>query len=320
MKNIFIFNLTFYIVIINIFFSSLVFSQTSQTNQTNQNNFSNNFYNFSRERQFISVNLLPNYSVIFPPFVNKAVKNFETFAGLAKIDVSRVAEYIQYLDYVNLKGNFWYIPHISYTFLFNRRIGIEAGIGVQSVTYSLQISKEKAVSLADKLGSDISQYSGVIGGDTTFRASFVHIPTYIGLKIYAGKNYNIVNTFRLGIETAVYNVETENGFTGIKTKRSTANATVYLSYELGWQIDLFPSKNWRVKPYIDFSLFEIGYYVRSAAQGIYEDVKEGVSYFSMGLIDVNRYLPAWGNLPNYVGIVTSLKISIFPRVGITIRF
>lgn len=305
MKNIFIFNLTFYIIIINIFFSSLVFSQTNHTNQNNSLNKSN----FYRERQFISVNLIPNYFVIFPPFVNKAVKNFETFAGLAKIDISRISEYLQYLDYVNLKGNFWYIPHISYTFLFNRRIGIEAGIGVQSVTYSLQISKEKVVSLAEKLGNDISQYSGAIGGDTLFRASFVHIPAYVGLKIYAGKNYNIVNTFRIGIETAVYNVETQNGFTGIKTKRSTANAAVYLSYELGWQIDLFPNKNWRVKPYIDFSLFEIGYYVRSAAQGIYEDVKEGVYYFGSGLININQFLPPWEDLPSYVGIVTSLKIS-----------
>lgn len=316
MKKDFILKIAF-IIIINFFLYLTAFSQT------NLSNFFTN--NFSKERQLISVNLLPRYSAIFPPLVNSVVKNIDTFANLAKIDIDNIKIYNdisikKILDYTDIKGSFWYIPNISYTFLFNRKIGIELGIGVQSVSYSLKIPKDKAKNLMGKLDSKLESLQGIIGADTTFKASFVYIPINIGFKFFSGKTHKIVNTLRIGLDTIVYNVETFNGVTGIKTKRTTKSPMVYLSYELGWNIDLFPNKNWRVKPYIDFSLFEIGYYIRSANNKIYGDVVEGIGLFGSGLIDINSTIPAWETFPNWVNIVTSLKIAIFPRFGVTIRF
>lgn len=326
MKNDFILKIAF-IIIINFFLYLTAFSQTTLTNFSENDAFISNFLtnNFSKERQLISVNLLPRHSAIFPNFANSLVNNINTFANLAQININDIKIYEdvgikEILDYVNIKGGFWYIPNISYTFLFNRKVGIEFGIGVQSVSYSLKIPKDRIGNLIDKLGSDISKYKGIIGADTTFKASFVYIPINIGFKFFSGKTHKMVNTLRIGLDTVVYNVETFNGITGIKTKRTTKSPTVYLSYELGWNIDLFPNKNWRVKPYIDFSLFEIGYYIRSANDRIYGDVVEGIGLFGSGLFSVNSVFPSWETFPNWVNIVTSLKISIFPRFGVTIRF
>ena len=317
MRN--IFKITFYILIINFLFNLTAFSQTNLDNFF-ASDFSTNKIlarQFSKERQLLSVNLLPNNSVIFPTFVNSLFRNVKTFSGLAKIDIS---EYLRYLDYIDLKGSFWYIPNISYTFLFNRVIGIELGMGVHSVSYSLTIPKDNIGELMEKF--DAGQYAGVVGSDTYFKASFVYIPIHVGLKIISGRTHKTVNTFRLGLETVVYKIETLNGVTGVKTERKTTSPTFYVSYELGWQIDLFPNKDWRVKPYIDFSLFEIGYYLRSSMGGVYNNVKEGIGFFGSGLLDINSTLPAWNNLPksDVIKFVTSLKIAIFPRFGFTIRF
>ena len=317
MRN--IFKITFYILIINFLFNLTAFSQTNLDNFF-ASDFSTNKIlarQFSKERQLLSVNLLPNNSVIFPTLVKNLFRNVKTFSGLAKIDIS---EYLKYLDYINLKGSFWYIPNISYTFLFNRVIGIELGMGVHSVSYSLTIPKDNIGELMEKF--DAGQYAGVVGSDTYFKASFVYIPIHVGLKIISGRTHKTVNTFRLGLETVVYKIETLNGVTGVKTERKTTSPTFYVSYELGWQIDLFPNKDWRVKPYIDFSLFEIGYYLRSSMGGVYNNVKEGIGFFGSGLLDINSTLPAWNNLPksDVIKFATSLKIAIFPRFGFTIRF
>ena len=317
MRN--IFKITFYILIINFLFNLTAFSQTNLDNFF-ASDFSTNKIlarQFSKERQLLSVNLLPNNSVIFPTLVKNLFRNVKTFSGLAKIDIS---EYLKYLDYINLKGSFWYIPNISYTFLFNRVIGIELGMGVHSVSYSLTIPKDNIGELMEKF--DAGQYAGVVGSDTYFKASFVYIPIHVGLKIISGRTHKTVNTFRLGLETVVYKIETLNGVTGVKTERKTTSPTFYISYELGWQIDLFPNKDWRVKPYIDFSLFEIGYYLRSSMGGVYNNVKEGIGFFGSGLLDINSTLPEWNNLPksDVIKFATSLKIAIFPRFGFTIRF
>ena len=116
MRN--IFKITFYILIINFLFNLTAFSQTNLDNFF-ASDFSTNKIlarQFSKERQLLSVNLLPNNSVIFPTLVKNLFRNVKTFSGLAKIDIS---EYLKYLDYIDLKGSFWYIPNISYTFLFN---------------------------------------------------------------------------------------------------------------------------------------------------------------------------------------------------------
>ena len=330
-KDNFVFKIILYILIINFFIYLTAFSKTNLNNFFSGDFSTNEILarKFAKERQLISVNLLPphsailpNYSVIFPNLINSVVKNIETFAGLAKINIQGISEFLEYID---IKGSFWYVPSISYTFLFTRRVGLEAGISAQSITYSLNITKENVNAfLMDKIGnisgSGLEQLGGAIGGDTTFRASFVYIPVHIGLKVLLGMNYNIINTFRFGIESIISKIETVNGITGIRTKRETTDTALYISYELGWSINLFPKKNWRVKPSIDFSLFEIGYYVRTINKGIYGDIKEGISYFGSGLIDVNSLLPAWETFPIYVDFITSLRISIFPRFGFTIRF
>lgn len=317
-KDNFVFKIILYILIINFSIYLTAFSKTNLNNFFSGDFSTNEFLarKFAKERQLISVNLLPTHSVIFPNFINSFVKNIETFAGLAKIDIG--GDISKFLEYVDIKGSFWYVPSISYTFLFTRRVGLEAGISAQSITYTLNINKESVGNLMNKNG--IGQFSGVVGGDTTFRASFVRIPFYIGLKVLLGMNYNIINTFKFGIESIISKVETVNGVTGLKTKRETTDTALYISYELGWSINLFPKKNWRVKPSIDFSLFEIGYYVKNVNKGIYGDFKEGISFLGGGLINVNSTLPDWDSFSPYVDIITSLKISIFPRFGFTIRF
>ncbi|WP_307971450.1 hypothetical protein [uncultured Brachyspira sp.] len=317
-KDNFVFKIILYISIINFFIYLTAFSKTNLNNFFSGDFSTNEILarKFAKERQLISVNLLPTHSVIFPNFINSFVKNIETFAGLAKINIG--GDISKFLEYVDIKGSFWYVPSISYTFLFTRRVGLEAGISAQSITYTLNINKESVGNLMNKNG--IGQFSGVVGGDTTFRASFVRVPFYIGLKVLLGMNYNIINTFKFGIESIISKVETVNGVTGIRTKRETTDTALYISYELGWSINLFPKKNWRVKPSIDFSLFEIGYYVKNVNKGIYGDFKEGISFLGGGLINVNSTLPEWDSFSPYVDIITSLKISIFPRFGFTIRF
>lgn len=317
-KDNFVFKIILYILIINFSIYLTAFSKTNLNNFFSGDFSTNEFLarKFAKERQLISVNLLPTHSVIFPNFINSFVKNIETFAGLAQINID--GDISKFLEYVDIKGSFWYVPSISYTFLFTRRVGLEAGISAQSITYTLNINKESAGNLMNKNG--IGQFSGVVGGDTTFRASFVRIPFYIGLKVLLGMNYNIINTFKFGIESIISKVETVNGVTGLKTKRETTDTALYISYELGWSINLFPKKNWRVKPSIDFSLFEIGYYVKNVNKGIYGDFKEGISFLGGGLINVNSTLPEWDSFSPYVDIITSLRISIFPRFGFTIRF
>lgn len=318
-KDNFVFKIILYILIINFSIYLTAFSKTNLNNFFSGDFSTNEFLarKFAKERQLISVNLLPTHSVIFPNFINSFVKNIETFAGLAKINIG--GDISKFLEYVDIKGSFWYVPSISYTFLFTRRVGLEAGISAQSITYTLNINKESVGNLMNKNG--IGQFSGVVGGDTTFRASFVRIPFYIGLKVLLGMNYNIINTFKFGIESIISKVETVNGVTGLKTKRETTDTALYISYELGWSINLFPKKNWRVKPSIDFSLFEIGYYVKNVNKGIYGDFKEGISFLGGGgLIDISSSLPDWDSFSPYVDIITSLRISIFPRFGFTIRF
>lgn len=322
-KDNFVFKIILYILIINFSIYLTAFSKTNLNNFFSGDFSTNEILarKFAKERQLISVNLLPTHSVIFPNFINSFVKNIETFAGLAKIDIG--GDISKFLEYVDIKGSFWYVPSISYTFLFTRRVGLEAGISAQSITYTLNLTKENADAfLIGKIGNinGIGKLGGVVGGDTTFRASFVRIPFYIGLKVLLGMNYNIINTFKFGIESIISKVETINGVTGIKTKRETTDTALYISYELGWSINLFPKKNWRVKPSIDFSLFEIGYYVKNVNKGIYGDFKEGISFLGGGLINVNSTLPEWDSFSPYVDIITSLRISIFPRFGFTIRF
>lgn len=278
-----------------------------------------NTYSWIKGRQVVSVNLVPGYACLFPTFINTVFNNANTFAGLIGADLTSIEKY---MNAIEAKGSFWYVPSISYTLLVHPRIGIEIGFGVQSMSFSLNIPKDKAGDLIDSSvsGGNIGNIGDAISTDTKFRTSLIYMPATIGIKFLGGKNRQVVNTFRFGLETLMSDVETENGITGVKTKRSTINTTMYISYELGWTIELFPTKEWPVKPYIDFSLFEIGYYVRSGVPGIYEDVREGIGFFGSGLINVDTIIPSWSSFPSWVNAVTSIKFALFPRIGFSLRF
>lgn len=280
-----------------------------------------NDYSWIKNKQMVSVNLSPGYAGIFPPLVNNLIENINVFANLANIDMSSYQKYIDAL-LNNIKGSFWYIPTIHYTLLVHPRIGFEIGIGVQSSTYKFKINKGKLSNVLDSFIDSSTDFSSLINSDTIFNATFTYIPITIGLKFLAGKNRQIVNTFRFGIETLLYDIKTESGITGVKTKRSTVDTTLYISYELGFSIELFPTRNWTVKPYLDISLFEIGYYVRSGVPDIYGSFIEGINFLGGGAVDISHELkiPKWGNFPKWVNYVTAIRFSLVPRIGFTLRF
>ncbi len=283
----------------------------------------NDKYEWKEKRQSISINAIPSYSVVFPPLADNLLYNIETFASIAKININN---YKDFLNYIDIKGNFWYVPNISYTFYLYKGIGLEISAGLQYIEYSLTITAENALKLATNhaqvptLPGNIGDVASLLAGDTVFKGSFYYLPITIGFKLLSGNNGQFVNTIRVGVETVIYDIVTQNGLTGLKTTRSTIDPTFYVSYELGWSIDLFPKKDWKVRTYLDISLFEVGYYITSAMSGVYGDVREGVGFFGSGLVDITKFLPLWDTFPTAIDFVTSLKFSIFPRIGVTIRF
>ena len=283
----------------------------------------NDKYEWKEKRQSISINAIPSYSVIFPPLADNLLYNIETFTSIAQINFDN---YLTFFDYVDTKGSFWYVPNIAYTFYLYKGIALEFSVGLQHLEYTLTITPENALTLATNhaqvpnLPGNIGDIASLLTGDTIFKGSFYYLPITIGFKLLSGKNGEFVNTIRVGIETVIYDIVTQNGLTGLKTKRSTIDPTVYVSYELGWTIDLFPKKDWKVRTYLDISLFEVGYYITSAMSGVYGDVREGVGFFGSGFVDITKFLPLWEIFPTAVDFVTSLKLSIFPRIGVTIRF
>ena len=112
-KDNFVFKIILYILIINFFIYLTAFSKTNLNNFFSDDFSTNEILarKFAKERQLISVNLLPphsailpNYSVIFPNLINSVVKNIETFAGLSKINIQGISEFLEYID---IKGSFW---------------------------------------------------------------------------------------------------------------------------------------------------------------------------------------------------------------------
>ena len=318
MKKILVAFIVFNIFIINLYANGIAMSTQSDTNS----------YSWIKGRQIISVNLSPGYAGLFPSLINNIFDNYKTFAGLADLNTGDIDKY---LNAVEAKGSFWYVPNISYTLLLHPRIGIEIGFGVQAMSFQLGIPRDKIGDLADSFlpstdqGGDIENIIGdnidtLIGSDTSFKASMIYFPATIGIKFYGGKKRQVVNTFRFGVEAFMYDIETENGLTGLKTKRHTVDTTLYVSYELGWTIELFPTREWPVKPYIDISILEIGYYIRSGIPGFYGDIREGVGFFGSGLVDINAIIPAWDSFPRWVNYVSAIRLSLFPRIGFSLRF
>ena len=315
------------IIVFNISFISLYANGIALSTQSDTNT-----YSWIKGRQIVSVNLNPGYAGMFPPLLNTIFDNYQTFTGLVGFDLGDINDY---LSAIEAKGSFWYVPNVSYTLMLHPRIGIEIGFGVQSMSFQLGVPKDKAADLAinfipegtipdvgipntDDITDDI--VNTIVGSDTYLKASLIYFPASIGIKFFAGKKRQIINTLRFGVETFMYDIETENGITGLKTKRHTIDTTMYFSYELGWTIELFPTREWPVKPYIDISILEIGYYVRSGIPGLYADIREGIGFFGSGLVDINAMIPTWESFPKWFNYVSSIKFSLFPRIGFSLRF
>ncbi|MEI0485780.1 hypothetical protein [Brachyspira intermedia] len=309
MKKILTAIIVFNISFINLYANGIPLSTQSDTNT----------YSWIKGRQRISVNLNPGYVALFPPTISTILDNYETFLGLADLNFS---QYEKYINAVNFKGSFWYVPTISYTLLLHPRIGVEVGVGVQSMSLSFTIPKDKAGALIDSTVNtgNLGNIGGLIAADTTLKTSLIFVPVTFGITFFGGKNREVLNTFRFGVEALISDVETENGVTGLKTKRHTVDTGMYISYELGWSIELFPTKEWPVKPYIDISIFEIGYYIRSGFPGVYEDIREGINFFGGGLIDLSANVPAWSSFPSWANYVSAIRFSLFPRIGFSLRF
>lgn len=315
------------IIVFNISFISLYANGIPLSTQSDTNT-----YSWIKGRQIISVNLNPGYAGMFPPLLNTIFDNYQTFTGLVGFDLGQINDY---LSAIEAKGSFWYVPNVSYTLMLHPRIGIEIGFGVQSMSFQLGVPKDKAADLAinfipegtipdvgipntDDITDDI--VNTIVGSDTYLKASLIYFPATIGVKFFAGKKKQLINTLRFGVEVLMYDIETQNGVSGLYTKRHTIDTTMYFSYELGWTIELFPTREWPVKPYIDISILEIGYYVRSGIPGLYADIREGIGFFGSGLVDINAMIPTWESFPKWFNYVSSIKFSLFPRIGFSLRF
>ena len=143
------------------------------------------------------------------------------------------------------------------------------------------------------------------------------MPASFGVKFYGPKR-QFYNAFHFGIDAFFYTVSTENGLTGIKTEHTVHDAALYISYELGWNIELFPTREWRVKPTIDIAILEIGYYVRPWTGNVYNTVTGGVTSLTTGFSAFN--IPAWSSFPDWAKYLANIRFALFPRIGFSLRF
>ena len=193
MKKILTAIIVFNVFIINIYANGIPMSTQSDTNT----------YSWIKGRQIVSVNLNPGYVALFPHLIDTVFNNYQTLAGLANFELGDIGKYIEAIE---AKGSFWYIPNISYTLLVHPRIGIELGFGVQSMTFRLGIPKDKVGDLAGAFLPDSGtggitgdNIGSLIGSDTYLQASLIYMPATIGIKFYGGKKRLVVNTLRFGI-------------------------------------------------------------------------------------------------------------------------
>ena len=160
-------------------------------------------------------------------------------------------------------------------------------------------------------------YANIVVTDSSMNASFIIMPINFGIKFY-GKKRQFYNLFRLGLDAFFYTVSTENGVIGTRSYQTIQDLTVYVSYEIGWNIELFPNREWRVKPTIDIGLLEIGYYIRPWSANVYNAFTGGIGALLLGTSNIN--IPSWDNLPNWAKILSNFRIGLFPRIGFSIRF
>ena len=298
-KNIILTSILF--VFINI---SLLYTQSSNSNDS-----------WITGRQMVSVNLNPGYAIWGGMLLNTVVNNGVDISKLVGVNFGEVANYF---NYMNAKTTSWYIPSVSYSLFVHDRSAVEAGLGFYSSKFDLVISKENTIKLLESMSSVPAGAESLIGIDTTFKSSFYYLPLTFGVKFYT-EDRKFYNIFKFGLDSVFYTIDTLNGVTGVKTSHTIYDGAVYVSYEFGWSIELFPTRNWDVKPTIDISLLEIGYYFRPWHQTAYNAIYDNLGLLTSGLLD-NLPIPSWDKLPEFVRTYSRIRFALFPRIGFSLRF
>ncbi|MEI0525367.1 hypothetical protein R4K54_05505 [Brachyspira murdochii] len=134
-----------------------------------------------------------------------------------------------------------------------------------------------------------------------YKIGFSTVPWSLNVKFFFGRNapFGFFISPRIG-GTALSisgNALTEAGLSDIYS-----HGGFYLSFELGWRIQLFPKTgaNWPVQVGLDISLFDIGYYAAPWASPLFE-----IQY----LEQFKQY-----------GVFANIRALFLPRIGITLRF
>ena len=271
-------------------------------------------YSWIKGRQMISFNLNPGISVFTPMFFDTIFKHGLHTVGMFGADLGNIGKYLQY---VTLDSKGYYIPSIEYSLFVHNQISLSAGIGLYGSEYSFNLSKDNTIKLLKDFGNTGDDLASFVVEDTKFNASFVFMPIMFGVKFYGPKR-QFYNHFRVAIDAFFYDIKTRSGITGIETIQTIEDAAVYISYEIGWNIELFPTKEWRVKPTIDIGLLEIGYYVRPWGETMVNAVSGNLLALVLGGIggDIGG-LPSF---PDWAKILLNFRIGLFPRIGFSIRF
>ena len=303
MKKIFII-IFFNIIYMNLYSNGIPLSTVSDTNT----------YHYMKGRQMINVNFSSGHAGFLTGFLNAMTYDYEVITNFAKLNLNLLIPGIsKYLHNMNFKGSMWYIPNVAYTYLHHTNLGFEFSMGVQSMSFSLTAPNSKIGGILDENTTDVPY------GDSTFESSYTYIPITLGVKLFTGKSRRMVNAFRIGFEPVVYTLKTKNAINGETTEKTYRNFNMYISYELGWSIELFPTREWPVKPYLDISLFEIGYYVKSSAHILYGDTRNAFLSFGAGTTLVDLPVPSIYEAP-YLPYIFGIRFILLPRIGFSMRF
>lgn len=294
----------FNIIAVNLYANGIALSTDSDLSK----------YSYMKGRQMININFSSGWAGFLTSSLNAITYDYEVATNFAKLNFNLLIPGIsKYIHNMNFQGSMWYVPNISYTFLYRERLGFEFGIGAQSMSFDLTIAPSEFA------GIGATNSPNDFGGYSTFESSFTYIPITFGVKLFAGKNRQIINTFRIGLEPIVYSLKTQNAITGESINETYRNFSLYISYELGWSIELFPTREWPVKPYLDISLFEIGYYVKSSAHYLYRDSREAFLSFGGGTDLGDLPIPSLQSAP-YLTYVLGIRFILLPRIGFSMRF
>lgn len=151
-------------------------------------------------------------------------------------------------------GKFGIRLSYNYTYLPKQSIDITLGFYAFDTHYG-----DSGEPLRDGAGNIIS--SAML--QKFYNGSTIAIPASIGVRFYFNKS-NTPNGFfllpKVGMTTFIVNGKEQRSDGSIKYKNSTIY-DFYISGEMGFRIDLFSKigADWKVRPFIDISLLDIGY-------------------------------------------------------------